>query len=81
MRTSQLDPRNLEKAIDEDLAAGEKAVLCGGHHRNHEFRAVDDLTAISEICQRNQLWLHVDGAYGGSAIFSDQHRNLVRGIE
>ena len=30
---------------------------------------------------QHQLWLHVDGAYGGVAIFSDQHRDLVRGIE
>ena len=43
--------------------------------------AVDDLVAIAEICQRHDLWLHVDGAYGGSVIFSDQHRTLLRGIE
>ena len=42
---------------------------------------VDDLVAISEVCKRHQLWLHVDGAYGASAIFSDQHRDLVHGIE
>jgi aromatic-L-amino-acid decarboxylase len=27
------------------------------------------------------LWLHVDGAYGASAVFSDKHRDLVRGID
>jgi len=43
--------------------------------------AVDDMVAIAEICRRYDLWLHVDGAYGGAAIFSDAHRNLVRGIE
>ena len=42
---------------------------------------VDDLIAISEVCRAPQLWLHVDGAYGASAIFSDRHRDLVRGIE
>jgi glutamate/tyrosine decarboxylase-like PLP-dependent enzyme len=42
---------------------------------------VDDLVSVSEICHRHDLWLHVDGAYGAAAIFSDQHRNLVRGIE
>jgi glutamate/tyrosine decarboxylase-like PLP-dependent enzyme len=42
---------------------------------------VDDLVAIAEICRRYDLWLHVDGAYGGSAIFSDQHRILLCGIE
>jgi glutamate/tyrosine decarboxylase-like PLP-dependent enzyme len=40
---------------------------------------VDDLIAISEVCREQELWLHVDGAYGGVAIFSNQHRGLVRG--
>jgi glutamate/tyrosine decarboxylase-like PLP-dependent enzyme len=43
--------------------------------------AVDDIVAIAEVCRRHDLWLHLDGAYGGSAIFSDQHRDLLRGIE
>ncbi|HUK87792.1 MAG TPA: pyridoxal-dependent decarboxylase, partial [Terriglobales bacterium] len=33
------------------------------------------------LCRREKLWLHVDGAYGAAAIFSDRHRELVRGIE
>jgi len=37
--------------------------------------------AIAKICRRYDLWLHIDGAYGGSAIFSDQHRRLLCGIE
>ncbi|HEV8491790.1 MAG TPA: pyridoxal-dependent decarboxylase, partial [Candidatus Angelobacter sp.] len=43
--------------------------------------AIDDLAKLAEIAKRNGLWLHVDGAYGAAAIFSDQHRELVRGIE
>ncbi len=33
---------------------------------------VDDLQGISEICRERNLWLHVDGAYGGAALLSDQ---------
>ena len=40
-----------------------------------------DLPKIAEICKRHALWLHLDGAYGAAAIFSDRHRELVRGIE
>ncbi len=78
---AQLDPQKLEKAIAEDQAAGRKPFCVVATAGTTNSGTVDDLTAISEICRRNQLWLHVDGAYGGAAIFSDQHRNLVRGIE
>jgi glutamate/tyrosine decarboxylase-like PLP-dependent enzyme len=39
------------------------------------------MVAIAEICKKHGLWLHVDGAYGAAAIFSDKHRDLMRGIE
>ena len=42
---------------------------------------IDDLPAIASICRRNNLWMHVDGAYGASVIFSDRYRSLVQGIE
>src|SRR3984957_15985127 len=78
---AQLDPQKLEKAIAEDQAAGRKPFCVVATAGTTNSGTGDDLTAISEICRRNHLWLHVDGAYGGAAIFSDQHRKLVRGIE
>src|SRR3984893_10108890 len=78
---AQLDPEMLERAIVQDLAVGRKPFCVVATAGTTNSGTVDDLIAISEICRRNQLWLHVDGAYGGAAIFSDQHRNLVRGIE
>jgi glutamate/tyrosine decarboxylase-like PLP-dependent enzyme len=77
----QLDPRILEKTIDADLASGKKPFCVVATTGTTNTGAVDDLVALAEICRRYDLWLHVDGAYGGSAIFSDQHRSLLRGIE
>jgi aromatic-L-amino-acid/L-tryptophan decarboxylase len=78
---AQLDPEMLERAIVQDLAVGRKPFCVVATAGTTNSGTVDDLIAISEICRRHQLWLHVDGAYGGVAIFSDQHRNVVRGIE
>ena len=78
---AQLDPEKLEQAIAQDLAAGRKPFCVVATAGTTNSGTVDDLIAISEICRRHQLWLHVDGAYGGVAIFSDRHRDLVRGIE
>ncbi|MGA9968481.1 MAG: pyridoxal-dependent decarboxylase [Terriglobales bacterium] len=77
----QLDPRILEQIIDADLASGKKPFCVVATAGTTNTGAVDDLVAIAEICRRYDLWLHVDGAYGGSAIFSDRHRSLLRGIE
>ena len=77
----QLDLQHLDQAIQEDTAAGCKPFSVVATVGTTNSGAVDDLVAISEICKRHHLWLHVDGAYGGSVIFSDQHRDLVRGIE
>ena len=42
---------------------------------------IDDLKGISEICKKENLWLHVDAAYGGGALVSDSVRHLFTGIE
>ena len=77
----QLDPQKLELAIVEDLAAGRRPFCVVATAGTTNSGIVDDLVAVSEVCRRHNLWLHVDGAYGAAAIFSDKHRDLVRGIE
>ena len=42
--------------------------------------AIDPLTEIAEICKRRKCWFHVDAAWGGAAIFSDQLRLKLNGI-
>jgi glutamate/tyrosine decarboxylase-like PLP-dependent enzyme len=79
--SAQLDSQKLEQAILEDRAAGRKPFCVVATAGTTNSGTVDDLVAIFEVCKRHQLWLHVDGAYGGSVIFSDKHRDLVRGIE
>jgi glutamate/tyrosine decarboxylase-like PLP-dependent enzyme len=77
----QLDPQKLEQAIAEDRATGKKPFCVVGTAGTTNSGIVDDLVALSDLCRRHDLWLHVDGAYGAAAIFSDCHRTLVRGIE
>ncbi len=78
---AQLDPEALEGTIAQDHAAGRKPFCVVATAGTTNSGTVDDLVAISEICRKHQMWLHVDGAYGAVAIFSDQHRDLVKGIE
>jgi glutamate/tyrosine decarboxylase-like PLP-dependent enzyme len=43
--------------------------------------AIDDLDTIADICEKEKIWLHVDGAFGAIAGLSDKLRPLVKGME
>ena len=42
---------------------------------------IDDLDGIAEICEKENLWFHVDAAYGGGALAAKSVRHLFNGIE
>ncbi len=42
---------------------------------------IDDLSGIADICGQEDLWLHVDGAYGGAALAAPSVRADFNGIE
>ena len=78
---ARMDAKALEKAIHADLRDGRKPFCVVATAGTTNTGAVDDMSALGEVCERHDLWLHVDGAYGGSAIFSNAHRRLLQGIE
>src|SRR5664279_4470681 len=77
----QLDLAALQRAIHEDRSAGRKPFCVVATAGTTNSGAIDDIVALADICERENLWLHLDGAYGASAAFSNTHRHLVAGIE
>ena len=54
----------------------------GGRQRRHRLdRRVDPLGGDRGICAEEELWFHVDAAYGGPAMLADDLRPLFAGIE
>ncbi|NNC81657.1 MAG: hypothetical protein HKN94_16050 [Acidimicrobiales bacterium] len=43
--------------------------------------AFDAIDEIADVCDAEELWLHVDGCWGGSALFSSSHRHRLAGVE
>jgi glutamate/tyrosine decarboxylase-like PLP-dependent enzyme len=68
-------------AIAEDRAAGRKPACVIGTAATINTGSVDDLNGLADICQREKLWFHVDGAIGAVLTLSPKHRHLVAGME
>lgn len=41
----------------------------------------DPLQEIGDFCKTNDIWFHVDGAHGASALLSEKYRHLLKGVE
>src|SRR5215216_3299067 len=61
----------LKQAIAEDRAAGYRPICVIGSAGTVNTGAVDDLTAIADLCRDQDLWFHVDGAIGAVAVLAE----------
>ncbi len=71
----------LEECIREDRAAGLRPFALVGHAGTVNTGAVDDLDGLADLAEREDLWLHVDGAYGGFFMLTERGREAMKGIE
>lgn len=71
----------LEKQIVIDQAAGRHPFCINATASTTVMGAFDPIDEISKIAKRHKIWLHVDGAFGGSVIFSKKHKHLLKGLE
>ncbi|MCP4149579.1 MAG: aspartate aminotransferase family protein, partial [bacterium] len=74
-------PAKLEDAITLDRERGYKPLAVVAAFGTTGSTAVDPLEPISVICRREELWLHVDAAYAGTALVLPDKRALLKGIE
>lgn len=63
----RMDVQSLRAHITADRKAGYQPFLVVGTGGSVSLGVVDPLEALAEVCQTEQLWLHVDGAYGAPA--------------
>jgi len=76
----QIDPARLSAEIARDRGRGRRPFCVVANAGTTNTGAVDPLRELSAITAREGMWLHVDGAYGASAILSERGRPLLSGI-
>ena len=77
----QLDMDALEAAIREDRKKGLHPVCIIGNAGSTNTGAIDDLRAIRQLCDKENAWFHIDGAYGGAAVLDEEEKEQLRGME
>ena len=76
----RMDTRELHNAIVADRKAGRRPFCVVASAGTTNTGAVDPLEEISAFCKANDVWLHVDGAYGAAAALTANGRAAMRGL-
>jgi glutamate/tyrosine decarboxylase-like PLP-dependent enzyme len=71
----------LEKDINRSLQKGEKPFFVVATCATTVLGSFDPVAEMADVCERYGIWLHADGAFGGSLLLSDQHRHLLKDLE
>jgi len=79
--SSRIDTGKLSDTIIRDKNTGLNPFLVVASAGTTDTGAVDPLEDIAGIARDNDLWFHIDGAYGGFFILTDEKRDLMKGIE
>lgn len=71
----------LRAAVSQDVREGRKPIAVLASAGTVNTGAIDDMDALADFCEEQDLWLHVDGAFGALVAFSPKLRHLVKGME
>ena len=74
-------PGSLAGAIERDRSAGRVPFFVCATVGTTSSTAIDPVREIGEICRRESVWLHVDGAHSGSAALAPELRWIHDGLE
>ncbi len=77
----EMIPSELAMAIEISLQQGQRPFFVGATAGTVVKGAFDPLEKIVPITQQYNLWLHVDGSFGGSTLLSPKYRILMQGLE
>ncbi len=76
----RMDVTSLREAVTGDRAGGLRPGFVVATAGTTNSGAVDPLDGLAELCSAEDMWLHVDGAYGASAALCERGRSVLGGL-
>jgi aromatic-L-amino-acid decarboxylase len=77
----RMNANALAKVVAEDRANGIRPLAVVATVGTTSTTSVDPVPAIADVCSAEDIWLHVDAAYAGSAALSAEHRWCLEGCD
>ena len=74
-------PNRLPNAYEKVRNDGKRAFALAANACSTAVGIYDPLQEIGEFCRAHNIWFHVDGAHGASALLSEKYRHLLKGAE
>ncbi|MEO6525219.1 MAG: pyridoxal-dependent decarboxylase [Gemmatimonadaceae bacterium] len=79
-RDWRMDTEGLALTLDHLAGQGRRVMAVVATAGSTATGSFDELEAIGPLCHERDIWLHVDGAHGASALLSETHRERMRGL-
>jgi aromatic-L-amino-acid/L-tryptophan decarboxylase len=77
----EMIPKELERAIVEDLLEGSKPFCVAATVGTTSTTSVDPVEEVANICEKHRLWLHIDAAYAGVTAMIPEMKWIAKGWE
>jgi glutamate decarboxylase len=74
-------PEELEKLVNKAKHEGKTPFYVNATAGTTVLGSYDPFARISAICKKHNMWMHIDGSWGGSAIFSSKQKHKLAGSE
>lgn len=77
----KMQVEHLESEVQRAKAEGATPFMVVATAGTTVLGAFDPIEDIADLCAKYPMWLHIDAAWGGGALVSKKHRQLLKGIE
>ncbi|HJQ67989.1 MAG TPA: pyridoxal-dependent decarboxylase [Blastocatellia bacterium] len=77
----RMDSAALARAVEEDRSQGWLPFCVVATLGTTSTTSIDPVPPVADVCERENLWLHVDAAYGGSAAVLPEMKWMLEGVE